>query len=42
VFPGERHGERRPAARRQRQRRALEFLCRHLDRPLPPETLAGD
>jgi dipeptidyl-peptidase 4 len=42
VFPAERHGERRPAARRQRQRRALEFLCRQLGQPLPPETLAGE
>ena len=41
VFPEERHGERRPAARRQRQRRALEFLCRHLGQPPPPGTLAG-
>lgn len=41
VFPGERHGERRPAARRQRQRRALEFLCRRLGQPFPPGTLAG-
>jgi dipeptidyl-peptidase-4 len=37
LFPEERHGERHPAARRQRQRRALAFFCRQLGRPLPPE-----
>jgi dipeptidyl-peptidase-4 len=40
VFPEERHGERRPAARRQRQRKALAFLCRHLGQPIPPGALA--
>ncbi len=35
VFPTERHGERGQAGRRQRQRRALEFLCRHLGQPYP-------
>lgn len=30
VFPAERHGERAPAARRQRQRRAVAFLQEHL------------
>jgi dipeptidyl-peptidase-4 len=42
VFPDERHGERGAAARRQRQRQALGFLCRHLGRPLPPDALDGD
>lgn len=42
VFPEERHGERGVAARRQRQRRALAYLCRHLGQPLPPGAVDGD
>ncbi len=39
VFPAERHGERGPAARRQRQRATVRFLCRALGVALPAGAL---